>query len=102
MAESQMERSNFMRALAKVELDTAEPVVLGALGEAGLPYCSRCANMDAVEIVIARDAGKVLARMQPAKAKDIREAIDKVGANRPKQQSARTQRCAERVSHSGR
>jgi mRNA interferase RelE/StbE len=34
-----------------------------------------------VEIVIARDAGKVLARMQPAKAKDIREAIDKVAAD---------------------
>jgi mRNA interferase RelE/StbE len=34
-----------------------------------------------VEIVIARDAGKVLARMQPAKAKDIREAIDKVAGD---------------------
>jgi mRNA interferase RelE/StbE len=36
---------------------------------------------DGVEIVIARDAGKVLTRMQPAKAKDIREAIDKVAAD---------------------
>ena len=36
---------------------------------------------DSVEIVIARDAGKVLVRMQPAKAKDIREAIDKVAAD---------------------
>jgi mRNA interferase RelE/StbE len=36
---------------------------------------------DGVKIVIARDAGKVLARMQPAKAKDIREAIDKVAAD---------------------
>jgi mRNA interferase RelE/StbE len=34
-----------------------------------------------VEIVIARDAGKVLARMQPAKANDIREAIDRVAAD---------------------
>jgi mRNA interferase RelE/StbE len=34
-----------------------------------------------VEIVIGRDAGKVLARVQPAKAKDIREAIDKVAAD---------------------
>jgi mRNA interferase RelE/StbE len=34
-----------------------------------------------VQIVIVRDAGKVLARMQPAKAKDIREAIDKVAAD---------------------
>jgi mRNA interferase RelE/StbE len=34
-----------------------------------------------VEIVIARDAAKVLARMQPAKAEDIREAIDKVAAD---------------------
>jgi len=34
-----------------------------------------------VQIIIARDAGKVLARMQPAKAKDIREAIDKVAAD---------------------
>jgi mRNA interferase RelE/StbE len=34
-----------------------------------------------VKIVIARDAGKVLARMQPAKAKDIRDAIDKVAAD---------------------
>lgn len=34
-----------------------------------------------VDIVIARDAAKVLARMQPAKAKDIREAIDKVAAD---------------------
>jgi mRNA interferase RelE/StbE len=34
-----------------------------------------------VQIVIAREAGKVLARMQPAKAKDIREAIDKVAAD---------------------
>jgi hypothetical protein len=34
-----------------------------------------------VEIVIARDARKVLARIQPAKAKDIREAIDKVAAD---------------------
>ena len=34
-----------------------------------------------VEIVIGRDAGKVFARMQPAKAKDIREAIDKVAAD---------------------
>ena len=36
---------------------------------------------DAVEIVIARDAGKILGRMQPAKARDIREAIDKVAAD---------------------
>ena len=36
---------------------------------------------DGVQIIIARDAGKVLARMQPAKAKDIREAIDKVAAD---------------------
>jgi mRNA interferase RelE/StbE len=36
---------------------------------------------DSVQIVIARDAGKVLARMQPAKAKDIREAIDRVAAD---------------------
>ena len=34
-----------------------------------------------VQIVIGRDAGKVLARMQPAKAKDIREAIDKVATD---------------------
>ena len=34
-----------------------------------------------MEIVITRDAGKVLARMQPAKAKDIREAIDKVATD---------------------
>jgi mRNA interferase RelE/StbE len=34
-----------------------------------------------VEIVIARDAGKVLVRMQPSKAKDIREAIDNVAAD---------------------
>jgi mRNA interferase RelE/StbE len=34
-----------------------------------------------VQIVIARNAGKVLARMQPAKAKDIREATDKVAAD---------------------
>jgi mRNA interferase RelE/StbE len=34
-----------------------------------------------VEIVIARDAGKALARKQPAKAKDIREAIDKVATD---------------------
>ena len=34
-----------------------------------------------MEIVIARDARKVLARIQPAKAKDIREAIDKVAAD---------------------
>jgi mRNA interferase RelE/StbE len=36
---------------------------------------------EGVEIVIARDAGKVLARMQSAKARDIREAIDKVVAD---------------------
>jgi mRNA interferase RelE/StbE len=36
---------------------------------------------EGVQIIIARDAGKVLARMQPAKAKDIREAIDKVAAD---------------------
>jgi mRNA interferase RelE/StbE len=36
---------------------------------------------DSVQIVIARDAGKALARMQPAKARDIREAIDKVAAD---------------------
>ena len=35
-----------------------------------------------MKIVIARDAGKVLARMQPAKAEDIREAIDRVAADR--------------------
>jgi mRNA interferase RelE/StbE len=34
-----------------------------------------------VEVVIARDAGKVLARMQPAKARDIRTAIDKAAAD---------------------
>jgi mRNA interferase RelE/StbE len=34
-----------------------------------------------VQIVIARDAGKVLARIQPAKVRDIREAIDKVAAD---------------------
>jgi mRNA interferase RelE/StbE len=34
-----------------------------------------------VQIVIARNAGEVLVRMQPAKAKDIREAIDKVAAD---------------------
>jgi mRNA interferase RelE/StbE len=34
-----------------------------------------------VQIVVARDAGKVLSRMQPAKAKDIREAIDRVAAD---------------------
>jgi mRNA interferase RelE/StbE len=34
-----------------------------------------------VQIVIAREAGKILARMQPAKAKDIREAVDKVAAD---------------------
>jgi mRNA interferase RelE/StbE len=34
-----------------------------------------------VQIVIARDAGKVLARMQPAKARDIRGAIDRVAAD---------------------
>jgi mRNA interferase RelE/StbE len=36
---------------------------------------------NSVQIVVARDAGKVLARMQPAKASDIREAIDKVAAD---------------------
>jgi mRNA interferase RelE/StbE len=36
---------------------------------------------DGVRIVIARDAAKVLARMQPAKAKDIREAIDTVAVD---------------------
>ena len=36
---------------------------------------------DGLEILIARDAGKVLARMQPAKAKDIRQAIDRVAAD---------------------
>src|ERR1700730_13493799 len=36
---------------------------------------------EGVRIVIAREAGRVLARMQPAKAKDIREAIDKVAAD---------------------
>jgi hypothetical protein len=56
-----------------------------------------------VEIVIARDAGKVLVRMQPAKAKDIREAIDKAAADPtpPTTICARSKR-AERVSHSGR
>ena len=34
-----------------------------------------------MQIVIARGAGKVLARMQPAKARDIREAVDKVAAD---------------------
>jgi len=34
-----------------------------------------------VQIVIARDAGKVLARIQAAKARDIREAIDNVDAD---------------------
>lgn len=34
-----------------------------------------------MEIVIARDARKVLARIQPVKAEDIREAIDKVAAD---------------------
>jgi mRNA interferase RelE/StbE len=34
-----------------------------------------------VQIVIARDAGKVLARLQAPKARDIREAIDKVAAD---------------------
>jgi mRNA interferase RelE/StbE len=34
-----------------------------------------------VQIVIARNTGKVLVRMQPAKAKDMREAIDKVAAD---------------------
>jgi mRNA-degrading endonuclease RelE of RelBE toxin-antitoxin system len=34
-----------------------------------------------VQVVIAHDAVKVLARMQPTKAKDIREAIDKVAAD---------------------
>jgi mRNA interferase RelE/StbE len=34
-----------------------------------------------VQIVIARHAGKVLARMQPAKVRDIREAIDTVAAD---------------------
>jgi mRNA interferase RelE/StbE len=36
---------------------------------------------EGLQIVIAREAGKVLARMQPAKAKDIRDAIDKVAAD---------------------
>jgi mRNA interferase RelE/StbE len=36
---------------------------------------------NSVQIVIARDAGKVLARMQPAKARDIREAIDRVATD---------------------
>jgi hypothetical protein len=36
---------------------------------------------EGVQIVIAREAGKVLARMQ---AKDIREAIKKVAAIRPR------------------
>jgi hypothetical protein len=42
--------------------------------------------------------------MQPAKAKDIREAIDKVAADptRAEQQSAPAQRRTERVPHSGR
>ena len=39
-----------------------------------------CEHVD-VQVVIAREAGKILARMQPAKAKDIREAIDKVAAD---------------------
>ena len=34
-----------------------------------------------MEIVVTRDAGKVLVRMQQAKAEDIREAIDKVAAD---------------------
>jgi mRNA interferase RelE/StbE len=34
-----------------------------------------------VQIVIARNAGKVLVRMQPAKARDIREMIDKVAVD---------------------
>jgi mRNA interferase RelE/StbE len=34
-----------------------------------------------VDIVIARDAAKVLARMHPAKTEDIREAIDRVAAD---------------------
>ena len=38
---------------------------------------------DGLEIVSARDAGKVLAPMQPAEPKDIREAIDRVAAYHP-------------------
>ena len=34
-----------------------------------------------MEIVIARGAGKVLTRVQPAKAEDIRKTIDKVAAD---------------------
>ena len=34
-----------------------------------------------VQIFIARNAGKVLVRMQPAKARDIREAIDEIAAD---------------------
>jgi hypothetical protein len=44
-----------------------------------------------VQIVIARNAGKVFARIQPAKAKDIREAIDKA---RPPIRPRRTTICA--------
>ena len=40
---------------------------------------------EGVEIVIARDAGKVLARMQSAKARDIREAIDRWPPIQPRQ-----------------
>ena len=36
---------------------------------------------DGLEIVSARDAGKVLAPMQPAEPKDIREAIDRVAGD---------------------
>jgi mRNA interferase RelE/StbE len=34
-----------------------------------------------MQVVIARDARKILSRMQPAKAGDIRQAISKVAAN---------------------
>jgi flagellar motility protein MotE (MotC chaperone) len=50
-----------------------------------------------------RDAGKVLARMQPAKAKDIREAIDRVAADpTAPNNNLRALKRAERVSHLGR
>jgi len=35
----------------------------------------------AMKVVIARDPAKVLSRMQPAKARDIRQALDRIAAD---------------------
>lgn len=56
-------------------------VEVGAFRQCRLAVPFAFCEHGGVEIVIARDAGKVLVRMQPAKAKEIREAIDKVAAD---------------------